>query len=279
MSAFRQFSTLGAQTIISKGLNRAYRRYIVPSSLPRDPHRRLNTHTCVMDFLTRSRADARSRVRHARMNFAINAASEAPTYFPRQRPARHISSTPFSTLSRPVHGEKESSPPTTPVYSRGISLPHSSSALLTSAAIVRSWNSMALDIDVFFLLSALAARPSRTLPPFSVSYAIALGNNAPSHLTNCKILRSSMSKSRFANSFAIFYCFLCYLTFQSAFLDAFVCVLFCSHALYVSNIYINIIVVENNLVKIRINLYRIKCILTFRIYVYICYLYFYNIFH
>lgn len=56
------------------------------------------------------------------------------------------------------------------VYSRGIFLPHSSSALLTSAAIARSWNSMALDIGLssffffFFVPTSFLSTSASCLP-------------------------------------------------------------------------------------------------------------------
>lgn len=70
-----------------------------------------------------------------RMNFAIKAASEAPTYFLflAPLPTYSLPALPFQPSPPPLFAQIQSL-----VYSRGISLPHSSSALLTSAAIARS---------------------------------------------------------------------------------------------------------------------------------------------
>jgi len=106
-----------------------------------------------------------------RMNFAIKAASEArPLIFSSQRRYQHI----LSRLSLFNHLPCPSPGPL--VYSRGISLPHSSPALLTSAAIARSWNSTTLDIglsSVFFfsfrtsfLFTFIFPPPSFPLPVF-----------------------------------------------------------------------------------------------------------------
>lgn len=130
-----------------------------------------------------------------RMNFAIKAASEAPTYFLflAPLPTYSLPALPFHPSPPPLFAQIQSL-----VYSRGISLPHSSSALLTSAAIARSWNSTALDIGLLFfffpfLLPFSLPPPPACLPPFSSPCAMEPRNNArawvikPSGLSYSKI--------------------------------------------------------------------------------------------